>query len=127
MATLEEAMKIALFAIFLMVPALALADKPNPADYTIAVHVQSSRFVDQCSSDDKGSMCFSILSLSVSIDGKKVELDDQSPSKEVIVPGDYKAKILKEDTSHSYEYSRTYEILFPDGTTRKYNVVGESE
>ena len=120
-------MKMALFAIFFMVPALAPADKPNPADYTITVHVQSSRFVDQCSSDDKGSMCFTILSLSVLIDGKKVELDDQSPSKEVIIPGDYKARILKEDTSHSYEYSRTYEILFPDGTTRKYNVVGESE
>jgi hypothetical protein len=120
-------MKIALFAIFLLAPVLALADKPNPADYTIAVHVQSSRFVDQCSSDDKGSMCFMILSLSVLIDGKKVELDDQSPSKEVIVPGDYKARILKEDTSHSYEYSRTYELLFPDGATRKYNVVGESE
>jgi hypothetical protein len=120
-------MKIVLFAIFLLAPVLALADKPNPADYTIAVHVQSSRLVNMCMSDAKGSTCGWAPRLTVLIDGKKVELQDQNFRLDVILPGDYKAKIVKENTSHSYEYSRTYEFLFPDGTTRKYIVVGESE
>jgi hypothetical protein len=47
--------------------------------------------------------------------------------------GDYKAKLLPEEQRDgdiplgSYEYRRRYEFLFPDGRTRKYTVVGESE
>ncbi len=120
-------MKIALFAILLTVPALALADKPNPADYTIVVHVQSSRLVIDCGSTFKGSNCDSELQMDVLIGGKKYEIQDERPNSSVIHVGDYKARIVKEDTSHSYSYTRTYEILFPDGTTRTYAVVGESE
>ena len=110
-------MKMSLLAILLMVPALAWADNPNPAAYTITVHVQSSKLVN----------CDSELQMVVLIDGKKYELQDESPNSSVIHVGDYKARIVKEDTSHSYSYTRTYEILFPDGSTRTYAVVGESE
>jgi hypothetical protein len=120
-------MKMSLFAILLMVPAMALADKPNPAAYTITVHVQSSKLVNDCGSTFKGSNCDSELQMVVLIDGKKYELQDERPNNSVIHVGDYKARIVKEDTSRSYSYTRTYEFLFPDGTTRTYAVVGESE
>jgi hypothetical protein len=120
-------MKSALFVIFLMVPALALAVKPNPADYTIVVHVQSSKLVNTRDTDFEKSICNSELQLVVLIDGNKFELQDQRSNCSVIHVGDYKARIAKEDTSHSYSYTRSYEILFPDGTTRTYSVVGESE
>jgi hypothetical protein len=45
----------------------------------------------------------------------------------VLPVGDYKARISKEKISPDHEYSRVYEFLFADGTTRRYNVVGETE
>jgi hypothetical protein len=41
--------------------------------------------------------------------------------------GNYKARMLKDDTKRGYEYNRTYELLFSDGGTRKYRVTGEQE
>ncbi len=122
-------MKSALFVIFLMVPALALAvkPKPNPADYTIVVHVRSAKLVNTRDTDFEKSICNAELRLVVLINGNKFELQDQRANCSVIHVGDYKAKIAKEDTSHSYSYTRSYEILFPDGSTRTYRVVGESE
>jgi hypothetical protein len=122
-------MKIALYAILLLTPALALAAKetPNPADYTVAVHVQSSRLVLSCGDVTNGnSICTWYQRLTVIIDGKKVEIESGAV-KNLLRVGDYKAKIAKDETQHAYEYSRTYEFLFPDGQTRQYFVVGETE
>jgi hypothetical protein len=38
-----------------------------------------------------------------------------------------KAKIAKQISKEAYEYSLTYEFLFPDGQTRQYSLIGESE
>ena len=125
-------MKKALFAILFMLPALAWA-KPKPADYTLTVHVQSSRLVQECSDWGLGrTACGRSLYLNVVIDGKKYELygggDDY-----LLRLGDYKAKLLPDDSSTSdnpppaYEYRPSYEFLFPDGKTRKFSVVSESE
>lgn len=116
-----------LFAFLLLAPALAFAaDKPNPADYTVTIHVQSSHLIDICSSDIKGATCGWTQSLTVLIDGTKYEIMDQRYDNAVLRLGDYKARIVKDDTSRAYEYTRTYELLFADGATRKYNVIGES-
>jgi hypothetical protein len=70
------------------------------------------------------------------IDGKKIELVGPTTSKKVYsLPGptsvlrigDYPAKVVKDNNEHAYEYSSSYELLFPDGETRKYQVVGESQ
>ncbi len=41
--------------------------------------------------------------------------------------GDYKAKLLKQDQTRSYEYKWIYVFLFPDGKTRNFLVVSEAE
>ncbi len=125
-------------AILSMVPALAFA-KPNPANYTLTAHVQSSHFVLECDSILVGggstaghTICSKNLHLNVVIDGKKYELDGGGYDY-LLRLGDYKAKMLPDDSSASsnppadYEYHRKFEFLFPDGKTRKYSVVGESE
>ena len=114
-----------LLAILALVPALASAQKPtlSPADYTVSVHVQASRLMDGCKGSPAG--CFPVQRLTVLIEGKKYELEAYGPS--LLRLGDYKAKIVKDETKRSYEYERVYEFLFADGTTRKYSVVGEVE
>lgn len=101
---------------------------PNPADYNINVHVVSSRFQRQY---DGGTPVFGQI-LNVVIDGKKYELwanpmmvSAITPG--LIVPGDYKAKLTKNKNKGKYAYAMEYELLFPDQTTKKFQVIGESE
>ena len=103
-------MKKVLFAILFMVPALALAEKPkpNPANYTVAVHVQSSRLILECGQ----GTCVSTQHLTVLIDGKRYELEDSGAHWDLLRVGDYKAIIAKDETTRTYEYARTYEFLF---------------
>jgi hypothetical protein len=120
-----------LFALFL-IPALAWPEKPkaNPAEFTIDLHVQSSRMTQQCTDVTQGnSLCIQIQELSVTVAGKKIELrgDTMTRNPYVLHVGDYKAKVLKEDTSLSYGVRRTYQLLFPDGQTAEYLVTGELE
>lgn len=117
----KKAMKKVLIVILLMAPMLACAEKKpaaNPADYTITVHVQSSQ-IDLLEIPARQF-------LDVVIEGKKYELEAW-PVSDVLPVGDYKARIFKEKIAPNHEYSREYEFLFADGTTRKYAVVGELE
>ncbi len=118
-------MKKALFVLLLLAPALAWATKPtaSSADYTIAVHVQSSRITLDCS----GGLCNWTQELTVLIGGKKYELYAGSVQMDVLRVGNYNARIIKDETTRDYEYARTYEFLFADGKTRQYRVIGESE
>lgn len=117
-------MKKVLFAFLLSTPALAWAAKPqpNPADYTIAVHVERSRMPMICVQ----GLCYFLQDLDVVIDGKKIELESGRVM-DLLRVGDYKAKIVKDETAQPYEYNRVYEFLFTDGKTRTYSVVGEQE
>jgi hypothetical protein len=126
---LEEKMKNVFLAILLLIPTLVCAEKtkPNPSAYTVAVHVQSSRLVLSCGDVTGGSsVCSWEQHLNVIIDGKKFEIQPGT-AKNLLRVGDYKAKIVKDDTPNAYEYQRVYELLFPDGQTRQYSVVGEME
>lgn len=118
-------MKKVLFAFLLLAPALAWATKPTPssADHTIAVHVQSSQLILNCGN---GS-CTWTQQLAVLIDGKKYELQSAGVVIKLLKVGDYKGRMVKDVTTSTYEYARTYEFLFADGKIRQYNVMGESE
>jgi len=128
-------MKKFLLAIFLLVPALCRAQLPKSTDYAIAVHVQSSQLVTACHDFMGRSVCGIEQHLAAVIDGKKYVLNSKDYSNAVLKLGDYKAKTLvarerfpvpTADYETSYA-TFTYEFLLPDGKTRKYAVVGESE
>ena len=121
-------MKRNFFAILLLAPSLAMAASPSPADYTITVHVQSSRILNLYEVSVHGhGLCSSFRRLNAVVDGKKYELEGGDCHMGVLEPGDYKARIRKEEKATAYEYQRTYEFLFPDGKTEEYVVTGQSE
>jgi hypothetical protein len=83
------------------------------ANYPTTVHVSSSQ------------LYAGYLQLNVVIEGKKYCLLGVYDG--VLLPGDYKAKLVKDEHKTSYETEQTYEFLFPDNKTRKYNLIGQSE
>ena len=104
-----------LAVVVLLFSALAWArSAPKPTDYNLNVHVSSSRITDHNN-----------LRLTVTIDGKKFELSAVGPA--LLVPGDYKAKLVRDDHKNAYDSFQEYEFLFPDGKTRKYYLVGITE
>jgi hypothetical protein len=113
-------MKKALLAVLLFAPVMMPAEKsaPNPADYTIAIHVQSSRLADE-------NGITRAQFLTVVIDGKKYDLESNIGGLDLLRVGDYKAKVLHDKQTRTYEYELKYEFLFSDGKTREFIVVGE--
>jgi hypothetical protein len=125
-----------LVAILLLIPALAWG-KPKPEEYTVAVHVQSSRLITICYELEVAIAgrihCDKKQHLDVLINGAKFEMLSGDYPDFALKIGDYKAKLLPDDFGEgenqpkSYEYHQKYEFLFPDGKTRKYVVVGATE
>ncbi len=107
--------------------AMFVAQSHASSDYPLKVHVASSDLRDECSSDQKGSSCSLFQFLAVTVDGKKYRLESTRGQKAVLEPGDYQARITKDEHKGASEYEREYELRFPDGKTLKYRVVGESE
>jgi hypothetical protein len=102
---------------------------PNPDEYSINVHVSSSRWVVEPTVVTTPQAC---QKLDVIIDGKKYELETFSYGNLVAgVPllalGDYKAKLVRDQHKVTYESSQIYEFMFPDKKTMKFTVVGQSE
>jgi hypothetical protein len=124
-------MRKLLFVVFLSLPFIAVAEKaqPNAADYTIPVHVSSSKLVQNCTDVTGGSsVCITEQRLVVTIGGKKYELlSEHSTATALLRTGDYKAKIVKDESKAAYEYARSFEFLFSDGKTGTYAVTGEME
>jgi hypothetical protein len=104
--------KIALAFLLVCSICACASQAPNPADYTIDVHVTSSWPY--------------YIRLKVVIDGKKYELEGLDNEATLLAPGDYKAKMitLKVKDPHSYDVYKHYEFLFSDKKTRNYNLVG---
>jgi hypothetical protein len=114
--------KLTISAVFLMSLTLCRAETPNPADYSVAVHVQSSRL------NGSGAPFQGLhQELSATIDGKHYELQSWDQSFDVLRTGDYKAKLIKKEEARPYEYEWIYQFLFADGKTRNFLVVGEDQ
>ncbi|MGA2352244.1 MAG: hypothetical protein ABSF70_17545 [Terracidiphilus sp.] len=132
-------MKKVIVAMMILLPALSWAGKekpkPNPADYTVAVHVQSSNLISICQDSwgwgnpggaGNAAHCVLMQHLNALVNGKKYELIGSEGQESALRIGDYKAK--GDDMPYNgYEYHITFEFLLPDGTTRIYRVIGESE
>jgi hypothetical protein len=105
-------------SIFLLLATIAHSSGPKPADNTITIHVSATRiaFGGRLHQD-----------LDVIIDGQKYELASELTLGQLLVLGDYKAKLIKDEHRNAYDSYQVYEFLFPDGKTRKFDVVGQIE
>jgi hypothetical protein len=106
--------------------ALAANTKADPADYPLAVHLSASSYAP-------GPSLLSEI-LTATIDGKHYELEGPASSAKIFThgngllnPGDYHARLSMDQHKTSYESVQQFEILFPDGTTRRFAVIGQSE
>lgn len=121
--------KTALFFLLLLVATFSWA-AAKPDEYSINVHVSSSHWV-MAPAVLVGPE--PVLTLNVVIDGKKYELEAPAPKANLeagvtlLLPGDYKAKLVQDQHKTAYESSQAYEFLFPDKKTRKFIVVGQAE
>jgi hypothetical protein len=105
-------------AILLLLPTFAHASDPKPADYTITIHVSATR---------TASVGIGVQDLDVIIDAKKYELNSDRAVGQLLALGDYKAKLFEDSHKTTYDSYQVYEFLFPDGKTRKFQVVGQIE
>jgi hypothetical protein len=112
--------KIALAILLLSAFAWA-GTNPNPAEYTIDVHVSASRMVIE------GRSISYWQKLNVVIDGKKYELESDFPPNTLLALGDYKARLLKDEHRGKHDSFQVYEFLLSDQKTRKFMVIGQSE
>ena len=106
-------------AILLLLSTAAWAADPNPSEYNVAVHVTKSRMVFEREAATQ--------ELTVTIDGKKYELRSVPLVNALLAPGDYKAKLIRDDHRTTYDSYQVYEFLFPDKKSRNFIVVGQSE
>jgi len=97
---------------------------PSPDEYSINVHVSSSHWV-MSPAILVGPEPF--LRLNVIIDGKKYDLESVNYPNTLLVLGDYKAKLVKNEHRGGYDSFQVYEFLFSDHKTRQFRVVGETE
>jgi len=90
--------------------------------YTVNIHVTSSEWIVVPSTVGP----VPAQRLKVVIGAKKYELEGTPKGGQiaVLVLGDYKAKLVEDIHKNSYEISRTYELQFSDGKTRRFDVVG---
>ena len=98
-------MKHALAVLLLCSASAAVAAAP---DYNLNVHVGTSRMALEVNSTAYHQ------NLSAVIDGKKYELESFAAPNLLLIPGDYKARIVKEHHSGQYEVWRIYEFRLPD-------------
>ncbi len=109
-------------ALLLLLPSTAFAasTKPNPADFTLKVHVISSAALRGWS---YGSVD-NYQVLETVINNQPVQL--QGYSLGVLAPGDYPARISTKvhgpRNPNTYDIYRGYDLLMPDGTARTYTV-----
>jgi hypothetical protein len=114
----EGIVKKITLTILLLISALAWAGgDPNPAEYTINVHVSSSRI-----DIERGFQVLNVL-----IDGKKYELGSELRISRLLALGDYKAKLVQDEHKTTYDSYQVYELLFSDKKTRKFLLVGQTE
>jgi hypothetical protein len=104
------------------------ADKPNPADYTVKVHISASHLKTVCGD----GLCSNLLYADAVLNGKKIELSGNDPIVKktlmLIAPGDYPVKLTKDNhNSDGTLFSQEYDLLLPDGTVWHCYTSGISE
>jgi len=112
------------FVALLSIPASA----QKGASYPVKVHVSASRIGYDCAVSRGNTACESVQQLTAVVDGVKYELESETIlPRGVVALGDYQAKLLEDEQKPTHEFKRAYELMFPDGSTRKFRVIGQTE
>ena len=106
--------------------------RPDPLEYPLSVHVTAARLfkitplvnVTNGSSSTAQELIMT-LHLNAVVDGTKIELETGAGA--LLHPGTYQARVVSENEKKSGWFSRSYELLFSDGTHVVFTQVGESE
>lgn len=116
-------MKHRLLAFVLLFSGSVWAAPPaKQAEYNINVHVSASRTVKHSESAPRYQY------LNVTIDGKKYELESVLGVGELLILGDYRARLVTDEHGRgNYDSRQVYEFQFSDKTTREFYVVGQLE
>jgi hypothetical protein len=111
------------FALLLIVcVAVWAVPQTKQADYSVNIHITGSRMVLY------GDSALHHQYLNVTIDGKKYELSQIGSTEQLLMLGDYKARLLTDEHGKGdYDSRQIYEFQFPDGKTRRFLVVGQLE
>jgi hypothetical protein len=104
------------------------SEKPNPADFTIKVHITASHLKTECADVN----CKNILYADTILNGKKIELSGVAvivkKTLMLIIPGDYPARLISgEHNSDSTLFNQEYELLLPDNIVWQSFTTGISE
>ena len=67
------------------------------------------------------------MEISALINGRHLELQGGVAKNGILVLGEYKAKLVSDLHKKPYLSSQVYELQYPDGSTEKFGVIGESK
>ncbi|MGO9775385.1 MAG: hypothetical protein ACLPM3_02230 [Terracidiphilus sp.] len=105
-----------------------VTEKPNPADYSIKVHITASHLKTECIN----GTCNNILYADTILNGKKIEIMGIAvvikKALMLIRPSDYQVKLTKDNhNSDSTLFGQEYDLLLPDNTVWHCYTTGISE
>jgi hypothetical protein len=119
-----------------VVPSCAAEAKPDPSQYTLVVHVSASRYAQMVGASGASAINPNLLSevLTATVGNRHYKLLGPTSSAKafmhgngLIDPGDYHARLTQDEHKTSYESAQQFEILLPDGATRRFTVIEQSE
>jgi hypothetical protein len=118
---------IAVLFLMLFATSLQAKDKPNPADYTIKVHISASHM--------QWTFYGWKMYADATLNGRKVELagdavgiGNHAAEEALVIPGDYQARLTSEfHNSDSTAIHQVYDILLTDGLRWHCMISGLSE
>jgi hypothetical protein len=116
---------LSILLIPLVMPARA-EGQTNPGDYKLKIHVSAAEYAPSSTLQQI---------LTVVIDGKHYRMIGPTSSARMfsgngtglLNPGDYKGKLVEDTHKSSFESIQSYELLLPDGKTRKFSVIMQGE
>ena len=119
---------VAVLFLLFCAASLHAKDKPNPADYTIKVHISASHI-------DPPTIGRAANYADATLDGKKLQLSGDAVNIggrvdrfALIIPGDYMARLKKDfHNADSTAIHQEYDVLLSDGTVWHCMISGISE
>ena len=123
MRILASALLLSILTFGCISRAVAASPTPDPGQYTLTVHVSAAEYAPHYDVTNQ--------ILTVTISGKHYRLWGGTVSAKnkyaLINPGDYPPRLTVDEHKTIYESRQSYEFLFPDGTTRRFDVIAKLE